>query len=57
MMNCTPEIVQVVPHRDYTVTVYFRDGRIVVYDVKDKLDKGVFRVLRDKEIFIRNCKT
>ena len=56
MMECTPEIVQVVPHRDYTVTVYFRDGRIVTYDVKDKLDKGVFRVLRDKEFFIRNCK-
>ena len=33
-MTCFPEIVQVVPHSDYTVSVYFSDGKIVSYDVK-----------------------
>jgi len=39
MMDYTPEIVQVVPHEDYTVTVYFCDGKIVAYDVRPKLDQ------------------
>lgn len=47
MMDYTPEIVQVVPHEDYTVTVYFCDGKIVTYDAKQKLDQGVFRTLKD----------
>lgn len=28
-----PEIVQVVPNENYTVTVYFEDGKIVLYDI------------------------
>ena len=32
MMDYTPDIVQVVPHEDYTVSVYFCDGKIVLYD-------------------------
>ena len=43
MMDVIPEIVQVVPHDDYTVSVYFCDGRIVLYDVKPKLNDGVFK--------------
>ena len=55
-MDSIPEIVQVVPHRDYTVTVYFVDGKIVVYDVKPKLEKGVFQALKNPEIFMNQCK-
>jgi len=55
-MEQTPEIVQVVPHSDYTVSVYFVDGKIVVYDVKPKLEKGVFAALRDPVIFMERCK-
>ena len=40
-MDYTPEIVQVIPHKDYTVSVYFVDGKIVRYDVKPKLGRGV----------------
>ena len=56
MMDYTPEIVQVVPLEDYTVTVYFCDGKIVTYDVKPKLDQGVFQTLKDVSLFLKNCK-
>lgn len=50
-----PEIVQVVPQEDYTVLVYFVDGKIVRYDVKPKLESGVFRALKDMDVFMNNC--
>ena len=56
MMDYTPEIVQVVPHEDYTVTVYFCDGKSVTYDARPKLDQGVFLALKDISFFIKNCK-
>ena len=55
-MDSTPCIVQVVPHRDYTVSVYFVDGKIVVYDVKPKLESGVFKALQDMDFFMNQCK-
>ncbi len=56
MMDYTPEIVQVVPHEDYTVTVYFCDGKIVIYDARQKLEQGVFKALKDISFFMNNCK-
>ncbi len=56
MMDYTPEIVQVVPHENYTVTVYFCDGKIVIYDSRQKLDQGAFKALKDVSFFVRNCK-
>ena len=55
-MDSTPCIVQVVPHRDYTVSGYFVDGKIVVYDVKPKLESGVFKALQDMDFFMNQCK-
>ena len=55
-MDYTPEIVQVVPRRDYTVAVYFVDGKVVVYDVKPKLDRGVFTALKEPDIFMDRCR-
>lgn len=55
-MDYTPDIVQVVPHSNYTVTVYFVDGKIVVYDVAPNLEKGLFAALKDPEIFMNRCK-
>ena len=55
-MDYTPEIVQVVPHKDFTVSVYFVDGKIVIYDVKPKLERGVFSALKDPEVFMNQCK-
>ena len=50
-----PQIVQVVPTEDYTVYVYFEDGKIVCYDVKPQLEKEVFEPLKNKEVFINSC--
>ena len=55
MMDYLPEIVQVVPHEDYTVYVYFCDGKIVIYDVKPKLDSGIFSRLKDISFFMERC--
>lgn len=55
MMDFTPEIVQVVPREDYTVDVYFADGKIVTYDVGPKLESGVFRALKDSDVFMNRC--
>ena len=50
------EIVQVVPHEDYTVWVYFADGKITLYDMTPNLDKGVFKKLKDLDVFIGKCR-
>lgn len=50
-----PEVVQVVPHRDYTVVVYFSDGKITCYDMSNKVDKGIFKVLKDIDFFMDRC--
>ena len=50
-----PEVVQVKPNDDYTVYVYFSDGKIVCYDVKPLLEKNVFRKLKEKDIFMDTC--
>ena len=56
MMDNTPDIVQVVPREDYTVIVYFGDGKIVIYDARPKLEQGVFQRLKDISFFVNNCK-
>ena len=55
MMDITPDIVQVVPHEDYTVSVFFCDGKTVLYDVKPKLGRGVFKQLTDLSFFMDRC--
>ena len=56
MMDYTLEIVQVAPYEDFTVTVYFCDGKIVTYDARPKLEQGIFQRLKDHSFFIQNCK-
>lgn len=51
----SPQIVQVVPFSDYTVDVYFDDGKIVRYDIKPHLNEGIFKKLKNKEIFMQRC--
>lgn len=45
------DIVQVIPNEDYTVYVYFEDGKIVCYDAKTLLKKKVFEPLKDINFF------
>lgn len=54
-MNYCPEVVQVKPNPDYTVIVYFSDGKVVKYDVEPLLTKEVFSPLKDKHIFMYAC--
>jgi len=51
----SPRIVQVIPTKQYTVFVYFEDGKIVCYDVKPLLNKDVFLPLEDENIFMGRC--
>ncbi|MCK9445115.1 MAG: DUF2442 domain-containing protein [Tissierellaceae bacterium] len=50
-----PKIVQVVPNEDYTVMIYFEDGKIVSYEVSHLLEKEVFKPLKDKDFFMNSC--
>lgn len=50
-----PNIVQVIPYDDFTVQVYFEDGKIVSYDVKPLLDKPIFKPLNDLSFFKDRC--
>lgn len=50
-----PQIVQVVPTDDYTVYVYFEDGKIVCFDVKNLLNKEIFKSLIDINFFKSRC--
>lgn len=54
-MDYFPEVVQVVPHEDYTVTVYFHDGKIVLYDARELLGLPVFRKISDIKVFMETC--
>lgn len=50
-----PKVVQVIPMKDYSVYVYFEDGKIVCYDVSHMLEKDVFRLLKNTDIFMNTC--
>ena len=50
-----PKVVQVVPMRDFSVYVYFEDGKIVCYDMTQMLEKEAFRTLKDINVFMDTC--
>ena len=50
-----PKVVQVVPTEEFTVYVYFEDGKIVCYDVKPLLEKEIFVQLREITVFMNTC--
>lgn len=49
------DVVQVIPYDDYTVYVYFEDGKIVCYNAKELLNKKVFEPLKDIGFFKDAC--
>lgn len=55
MTDYIPSVVQVKPHKDYTVTVLFDDGKEVLYDTRPFVGKGVFSVLSDIDFFMERC--
>ncbi len=52
MMNT---IIQVLPADDYKVYLYFVNGEVRLFDAKEIVGKGVFRILKDKKIFVERC--
>ena len=54
-MEYFPEVVQVMPHEDFTVSVYFSDGKIVLYEIKPFLHMEVFSKVSDIDIFMETC--
>lgn len=55
MNDYFPTVVQVIPQTDYTVYVYFDDGKIVLYDLSEKIDREIFKPLRELDIFMNTC--
>ena len=51
MNNYFPTVIQVNPCNNYSVYVYFDDGKIVLYDMSSKIGKGVFKALQDINVF------
>ena len=47
-----PKVVQVIPMKNYTVYVYFEDGKVVCYDMSHMIEKEAFYVLKDINIFM-----
>ena len=50
-----PKVVQVIPMTNFTVYVYFEDGKIVCYDMTQMLEKEAFRILKDINVFMDTC--
>lgn len=44
-------ITKVVANDDYTLTLTFDNGEVRLYDMKDLIHKGVFKILEDKNKF------
>lgn len=55
MIDYIPTVVQVVPYEDYTVDVYFDDGKIVCCHAKKDLSAGVFERIKEYHIFLEKC--
>lgn len=49
------QVVQVIPMKNYSVYVYFEDGKIVCYDMTKMIEKEVFQPLKDIHVFINTC--
>lgn len=54
-MEYMPEVIQVIPTDNFQVYVYFDDGSIHLYDAKDLIKKGIFKVLEDIRVFKDKC--
>ena len=50
-----PKVVQVIPMKDFSVYVYFEDGKIVCYDMTKMIEKQAFQTLKDINVFIDTC--
>lgn len=59
-MDYYPEVIQVIPYSDFSVDVYFHDGKIVCYSMKEMISEGVrkgniFKKLANLSFFLNRC--
>ena len=50
-LDMSPDVVDVKPEKDYTLRLWFENGEEGILDMKPYLDRGIFRALRDEEMF------
>jgi len=50
-----PDVIQVIPTRDYKVYIYFDDGTIRLYDASELVTKGAFQKIKDIDAFMDTC--
>jgi hypothetical protein len=46
-----PRVKDVSPNNDYTINIIFDNGEERIFDVSPYLDKGIFKELRDMNVF------
>lgn len=46
-----PRVKEVVPNKDFTITVTFTNGEMGIFDVKPYLEMGIFKELKDWNLF------
>jgi hypothetical protein len=46
-----PRVKQVVPNKDFTITIAFTNDEIGIFDVKPYLEIGIFKELKDWNLF------
>jgi Protein of unknown function (DUF2442) len=49
------KVIQVKPNSNFTVYIYFSDGKIKLFDMKLFLNKGVFSQISDLDSFLNKC--
>lgn len=45
------QIINVIPTNDYKLILQYSNNEVRIYDVKPLLEKGIFKILKDKKIF------
>ena len=48
-------ILQVYPTKNYTIYLYFNDGKVKLCNIKPFLEKGVFKKLQDFDFYLNRC--
>ena len=46
-----PRVTNVKPEQNYTLHLWFKNGEEGIFDMKPYLDKGIFRALKDMNVF------
>ena len=52
MLEYIPTVIQVIPYEDYTVDVYFDDGKIVCCHAEKDLSPNIFDRIKAYHIFM-----